>query len=130
MVGLDTNILVRYFARDDAAQLRKVRALMQRLSPENPGYISHITLVELIWVMRTVYGATRARIANVVESLLNATDLRFENETLVTLAWNAYCAGKADFADYLMELSHRAAGCTHTVTFDRLAAQSTGMKLL
>ncbi len=56
MIGLDTNVIVRYIMQDDPVQSRKTSRLVeQRLSSETPGYITLVTLAEVIWVLKIVY---------------------------------------------------------------------------
>ncbi|MDR6388439.1 putative nucleic-acid-binding protein [Paraburkholderia phenoliruptrix] len=59
MIGLDTHVLVRYFAQDDAVQSKKATALMDSLSAERPGYVSQVALVEVVWVLARCYGVER-----------------------------------------------------------------------
>ena len=73
MIGLDANILVRYFLEDDAAQFSKVTDLLERRhTPERPGYISLVALVEMIWVLSRIYGFSKSDIAQAVELLLGS----------------------------------------------------------
>lgn len=130
MIGIDTNVLLRYITRDEPKQTRKVLALFETFTESHPGYVSAITLAELCWVLRTVYKASRAQIEQIVERLLASRELQLEHASVVKCAVDAYRQGKADFPDYLILLCNLVAGCTHTVTFDRTAAKAAGMKLL
>lgn len=50
MIGLDTNVLVRYLAQDDPTQSpRATEIIEQEISKEKPGYISSVVLVETVW---------------------------------------------------------------------------------
>ncbi len=130
MIGIDTNVLLRYIVQDDPEQTAKSRAFFNQLTPDMQGWIALVTLAELVWVLRTTYDAPRSRIAAVVKSLLNAQDLDFERRDSVVEALAAFHAGKADFADCLIVACNHAAGCTTTVTLDRTAAKLKGMRLL
>lgn len=130
MIGLDTNVLVRFITQDDAVQTPLATGLIQSLTPENPGFISLVTLAEIVWVFRSFYDAPRERIQRVIETLLRSRGLRVERSELVWIALQAYIRGTADFADYLIERCGHAAGCDYSVTFDRDAGVSAGMKLL
>jgi predicted nucleic-acid-binding protein len=130
MIGLDTNVLVRFFVQDDRAQSRKADALLQTLSTESPGFVSLVTLIELSWVMRSSYRMTRQELAESLESLLNSPEIVVENEPAVTQALQRFVAAKADFADALIERSGHVAGCSRTVTFDTNAARLAGMTML
>ncbi len=130
MTGLDTNILVRYFVRDDPAQTKAADKLLEALSPEEPGWISQIVLVELVWALRLIYRFEREKIAAVLDTLLRSKELVIEQEEIAHLALSIYRRSKADFADCLIASAGRAAGCAEVFTFDRVAARDAGMKLL
>jgi predicted nucleic-acid-binding protein len=124
MIGLDTNILVRYLAQDDAAQsARATEILEQRLTEEQPGYISLVTMAETVWVLDRAYGLSAAQIAGVVERMLQADALVIQNEQEVFTAMIALKTGTASFADALIGAVDRWAGCSTTLTFDRRAAR-------
>ena len=71
MIGLDTNVLVRYIMQDDAKQARQAATLIESLTPQRPGFISVVALVELVWVLESVYALTRAQIVQALQTLLN-----------------------------------------------------------
>jgi predicted nucleic-acid-binding protein len=130
MIGLDTNIIIRYIAQDDAAQSPVATRLFESLTVEEPGFITVVALVETVWVLRSFYDSSRQQIGRVIETLLRAKGVLVERSDLVWLALGDYARGKADFSDYMMERCGRAAGCDYTLTFDREASASAGMKLL
>ena len=131
MIGLDTNVLVRYLAQDDRAQAALATRLMEReLTNESPGYVSLVTLAEVIWVMISLYAADRATVVRVVESLLGAPQLRLQEAEATWLALLEYRDSQADFSDALIARLNAAAGCPHTLTFDRHAARHPGFRLL
>ncbi len=78
MIGLDTNILARFFAQDDPEQGLRAEALLQSLTPETPGFISLVSLTELVWVLRGTYRMPRARLVSCLERLLDSPELVFE----------------------------------------------------
>jgi len=130
MIGLDTNVLVRYITQDDAKQsAAAVKCMEQRCSHESPGYISLVTLVELVWVCETCYDASRGEIAAIIRNLLGAKQLVVQETETVWKALLSYESASAEFADCLVERLAADAGCVETVTFDKRAAKA-GMKLL
>jgi len=131
VIGLDTNILVRYLAQDDPVQSSKATELIeQRLSEENPGFVSVVAMVETAWVLDHAYGLADHEIATAIERTLQADVLVVENEQEVFTAMIALREGHGSFADVLIgELSGRA-GCTHTLTFDQKPARLPGFELL
>jgi predicted nucleic-acid-binding protein len=130
MIGLDTNVLVRYLAKDDPIQTPVAVKLVRSLSEDEPGFLSLVVITELIWVLRMSYRYRNNEIANVVETLLQSRELRIEQEELVADVLRGFAAGSADFADYLIERTGELAGCIHTFTFDKRAATFAGMRLL
>ena len=86
MIGLDTNILVRYIAQDDAIQTPKATALIEQLSDAEPGFISLVSIVELVWVMQGCYAATKAETIAVLDKLLRVRTLCVENADIVMSA--------------------------------------------
>jgi len=129
MIGLDTNIVVRYLTHDDAAQTAKAIKLMGSLSQESPGFLSLTVIAELVWVLKISYNFKKAEIERVLETLLRSKELVIERAEVVWQALRNFHASRADFADCLIERSGHAAECQYTVTFDQNAV-SAGMKLL
>ncbi len=129
MIGLDTNVLVRYFTRDDPHQYARAAKQINSLTQTDPGFVSIVTLVELYWVLRRAYEFSATDCYAVVAGVVNAKELRIDRADTVRSALAA-CEVGLDFADALIaELGH-AAGCRFTVTFDRRAARSPAMQLL
>src|ERR1035441_7349512 len=118
MTGLDTNILVRVFIEDDPEQYRKVKEFLQSLTPESPGYVSLIALIELAWVLRSRFLLNKIQLIKCLERLLDYPELMIEDHAAVTLALHRFSQFKADFADCLIERLGHAAGCRETITFD------------
>lgn len=133
MIGLDTNVIVRYVAQDDRAQSAAATRVMERqLTADSPGYLSLVALAEVIWVLVSAYGANRPMIERVVEGLLGAPQLRVQEAEAVWLALLEYREAnfKADFSDALIARLGALAGCAQTITLDRTAAKHAGFVLL
>jgi len=130
MIGLDTNVLVRYVAQDDLKQSPKATRLIESLTPDAPGYVTVVSVVELVWVLTECYGSTKDEICGVLETLLRSRELVVGEADTVWKALRIYRNNKVDFADCLIERSANAAGCSHTATFDRGAAKACGMYLI
>ena len=130
MIGIDTNVLVRYIAQDDATQsARATRLLEEECSPSAPGFIGLVVLLELVWVSETCYGASRAEIAGMLRRILSIRQLVVEEAETAWKALRLFESSKADFADCLIERMAAAKGCTVVMTFDKAAAKA-GMTLL
>jgi predicted nucleic-acid-binding protein len=131
MIGLHTNVLVRYFAQDDPVQSGKATDLIeQRLSERDPGFISVVAMVETVWVLQRAYGLCQLAVAAVIERTLQANTLVVENEQEVFTAMIALKEGQGSFADALIGALGTKAACVTTVTFDRRAARLSGFQLL
>ncbi len=130
MIGLDTNVVVRYLTHDDAAQTASAVRVMDALSTDSPGFLSLIVVVELVWVLEVSYRFSKNEIKQVLELLLRSKELVVERADIVAQALRKFSAGHADFADCLIERCGHAAECEYTVTLDRNAASAAGMKLV
>ena len=127
MLGLDTNVLVRYLVQDDRRQYEKARRLIQREAGNGePVLISLLVLLEVEWVLRSRYGLSKADILAAFSALLDAADLAFEDETSVEYALYTWKDSAADFADCLIEARNRRLGCRATATFDGKALKLAG----
>jgi predicted nucleic-acid-binding protein len=130
MIGLDTNIVVRYLTHDDAAQTAAAVRVIDSLSSDSPGFISLIVIAELVWVLEVSYRFRKNEIEQVLETLLRSKELFIERAEIVSQALRKFSASRGEFADCLIERCGHAAECQHTVTFDQNAATGAGMKLL
>lgn len=130
MIGLDTNVVVRFLTQDDAAQAARVNDLFERqLSAHSPGYITLIVLVEVVWVLEACYQQTRSDIESLIHDLLITKQLVIEASDWVYLALKRFASGRADFSDALIAVVAENQGCSSVVTFDKKAT-SVGMRLL
>lgn len=130
MIGLDTNILVRYVMQDDPKQSAKASRLIESLTTETPGFVPLVALVELVWVLISCYDLRRDQIAEALEGLLRAKEIALDRAEQVAQALRVFRASSADFADCLIERTAAAARCDRTMTFDAGAAKGSGMTLV
>jgi predicted nucleic-acid-binding protein len=130
VIGLDTNILLRFLAQDDPMQSPRANAVMASLTIAEPGWIGLTSIVELVWVMASQKRLDRRGIAALLSRLLTREEVVIEQASLVERAMQLYRKGNADFADCLIATSAKAAGCSRTLTFDRKAARDAGMELI
>lgn len=130
MIGLDTNVLVRYIMQDDAKQAPQATRLVESLSAEAPGFLPLVAVVELAWVLSSAYDLDRTQLVEAFEGVLRTKELVIERAEVVWKALRAFQSVNADFADCLIAHSAASAGCEKTMTFDRGAAKSAGMTLL
>jgi predicted nucleic-acid-binding protein len=122
MIGLDTNVVVRYLAQDDPVQSPQATELIERrLGAENPGFVSIVAMAETAWVLERIYGLRPEELAAVIERMLQVDVLVLENEQEVFAAMIAVKEGLGSFADALIGALGIRAGCSYTVTFDQQA---------
>lgn len=130
MIGLDTNVLVRYIMQDDAKQAAKATKLIESLSPDAPGFVTLVSVIELVWVLSSCFDLTREQIAQALDALLRAKQLVVDQADQVVRALRTYSSSSADFADCLIERTASSAGCAKTMTFDVAASKQAGMTLI
>jgi predicted nucleic-acid-binding protein len=131
MIGLDTNILVRYVTQDDPLQSPKATDVIEhQLTEASPGFVTVVAMAEIVWVLDRAYGLSSSEIAAAIERMLQVEALVIENEQEVFAAMIALKLGRASFADALIaELGSRA-GCIYTLTFDHKALRLPSFRLL
>lgn len=130
MIGLDTNVLVRYLAQDDPKQTAAVTRLFESLSTASPAFVSQVVLVETVWVLQSRYAVDASQIGQVVETLLRTEAIKVERADIVWQALRRFRQGSGDFPDALVLELARNAGCQQTYSFDRAAVKRCGMTLL
>ena len=130
MIGLDTNVLVRYIMQDDALQAELATALIESLTVDEPGFVPLVALIELVWVLSSAFDLVRSQVVQALETLLLTKEIQVENAEVVWRALRLYRASAADFADCLIERSAAASGCSRTMTFDRGAVKHCAMTLV
>jgi predicted nucleic-acid-binding protein len=131
MIGLDTNILVRYLTQDDPIQSAKAEEILERrLTEKNPGFVSVVAMAETVSVLDRAYFLTAQEIASAIERLLQVEVLAIENEQEVFTAMVALKQGRGSFADALIAELGARVGCVRTLTFDRKATRLPGFELV
>ena len=130
MIGLDTNVLVRYLTQDDEAQSAMANRLIESFDPVTPGFVSIVTLVETVWVLDRSYGLDRATLGSIVNGLLTSKELVLDRAEDVIRGLRSYRRGNADFSDCLIFSISDRRGCEATMTLDARAARTAGMTLL
>ena len=124
MLGIDTNVLVRYLVRDDEAHFEKASRLIKReIGTGEAVFVSLPVLLETEWVLRSRYGLKKAEIVNAISGLLDTTEIQFEAESAIEESLKQWKDSTADFADCLIGAHNRRLGCRATATFDAKAAR-------
>jgi len=122
MRAVDTNVLVRLVTRDDAKQVTAAEAFVAR-----GAWVSHVVLVEAVWVLTSAYELEAPVLATAVDMLLNHRDLTLQDAEVVAAALEQYRAKAAvSFSDCLVLEVARKAGHLPLGTFDRDLAKLDG----
>ena len=131
MIALDTNVLVRWLMQDDRDQFRRVqRCLATAKERDEPLFLNHIVLCECIWVLSYSYGFSKSALVDVLDRLLVTKQFIIEDKPAVWAAVAEYRGSQADFADCLIGIKNRNAGCETTVTLDHGAAELSTFRQL
>jgi predicted nucleic-acid-binding protein len=130
VIGLDSNVLLRYIMQDDPSQSPRAATALEGLTAENPGYVSHVVLAEIAWVLERGYKLSDRTISVVMTSLLRAVRLVVQDEAAVVLALRTANDGRGSFADALISVLSANAGCERTLTFDKRASRLPGFELI
>ena len=127
MIGLDTNVLVRFLVRDDPVQFARAQGLIRReVARRQSVFVSLLVLMETEWVLRSRYRYTKDRLVETLSRLLDSAEVRFEDEGSVERALFLWKDSRADFADCLIAARHWTLGCDATASFDSKAMDLPG----
>lgn len=124
MIGLDTNILLRFLLRDDEAQYVRACAVMGARSAQNPAVVCSVVLAEVIWVLSKLKKIPKVRLAQTMENFLSREQLHIPDAKILHRALQHYRTGCADLPDYFIAELNAVNGGAPTYTFDKNAARS------
>jgi len=130
VIGIDTNILIRYIVQDTDEAKLATAYLEQKCSSENPGFVCLIVLCEIVWVLRKAYKYDKSIVVPILYRLMTTKELEIENTVVAWRAYEEYKNGNADFSDYVIGLVCRRGDAHPVVTFDRKAASNSLFILL
>ena len=130
MIGVDTNVLIRYLVQDGGPQARAAERFIDTLTRDEPGFVSLVALAEVAWVLKSVYRLPKDEILPIIDGMLATEELRLQQPDQVRQAVASARNSSADFADALIGSLAAAADCEYTVTFDLAASKLVSMKLL
>ena len=120
MVGLDTNVLVRYITQDDPRQSKMAeRAIEKAVTGGAKVLIQPIVLCELIWVLESAYRYGKSEIIAMIEQVMRTVQFEIAEKDVIWKALEDFSGGSADFSDYLISRANERAGAQTTLTFDR-----------
>jgi len=131
VIGIDTNVLVRYLTQDDPDQAQVVDDLIAKSIRESVVlHVDDVVLCELVWVLRGAYRFKKSTIATALDKILSTALFSFDDRDLLRQALDAYRDHGGDFADYAIGARNAKSGCDVTVTFDRGLRGSEGFLVL
>ena len=131
MIAVDTNVLVRLFVNDDAAQAAKAKALFDSHADEDDSlWIADVVLAELVWALDRSYGRPRGDIVSVLRALAGNATVRLESAAAMAQATVLYERGPADFVDCLLATKAQRLGCSALRSFDRKMKGLPGVQAL
>lgn len=131
MIGIDTNVVIRYLVQDDEKQSSAATQFIENsLTAKVPGYINQITLCEIVWVLQRSYGVTKTQLLEIIQGLLTTKQFIVENIEVAWKALRVFEGKNIDFSDALIAQGNIRDGCKYTVTFDKKAASLPGFQLL
>ena len=117
MISVDTNVLVRIFVNDesDRSQIKKARQIVKN---HDRVYVTHIVLVETVWVFKSLYGFSKKQIIETLEHLVINQAFVLESEMLCRDALTLYCETNVSFSDAMILVNSRQQGYS-LLTFDK-----------
>lgn len=125
MKAVDTNVLVRFLVQDDDQQMQiATRLLADAESNKQPLFVSNVVVLELMWVLKSVYEVPRDEILDSLGDLLSMVALEFQDSLIVRDFVSSAQNNTYDLADLLISHVARGKGCDTTLTFDKKAAKA------
>ena len=131
MIGVDTNILLRFALRDDAAQFPAASAFLEDASRlDEPAVVCPVALVEFVWTLMRRHRFSKHRVIDILDALTDSGRVIYSDDSLIRDCVDQWRVGDADLPDYLIAAVNLHAGARTTLTFDQTAAQEPGFSLL
>ncbi|MEN0000135.1 MAG: PIN domain-containing protein [Pseudomonadota bacterium] len=131
LIGIDTNIVVRLLAKDEATQFDSCVRLVKEARTSSPLMINPLVAAEAVWTLERGLKMPLSLARSSVARLLDTKE--FEVPTnLSTGDWGLWFGDThPGFFDVVIASTNEASGCEFTYTFDKRAARHVpGMKLL
>ena len=125
MIGIDTNVIVRYIVQDDTEQSGRANRMIEKaIANKETIKISQVTLCELVWVLERCYDVSKKEVVAVLKQLLQTRQIHVEGEQTARIALQDFERHKGiDFSDCLIAHQNIANHCSYTYTFDKKAAK-------
>ena len=131
MIALDTNVLVRYFTQDESKQAAMAAAEIEGTAEKDEKMlIQPLVLCELVWVLETAYGSSKAELLGVLDQIVRTRQFEVADKDTVWHALADFRHGKADFSDYYLGRANERDGASQTLTFDKALKGSPRFRVL
>lgn len=130
MIGLDTNVLLRFLLRDNEEQYDRAVRSLQKILPDEEAFVSSVVIQEAVWVMLKVSALPKTAVIQALDELADQDDLIIPQRDALKRALAAWAEGPAGFADYFIAELNIEEGCRTTLTFDAKAAKHSAFTLI
>ena len=131
MIGIDTNVLVRYITQDDELQSGIATEFIESYCSNGKKiFVNHLVICELVWVLKKCYKLSKPKTIEILQHILQISQFSIENAQVIWQALTDYKKGSADFADYVVGRTNIFNSCDETMTFDKKASKSKWFTLL
>jgi predicted nucleic-acid-binding protein len=131
MKAIDTNILIRFLVGDDDRQSKTVYSIFKKAESEKKEFfVPLLVVLEMIWVLESVYEISKTDILEAVNDLLLMPIFKFDQQSTVQQLLQAAQGNSYDLSDLLIALSASNNGCKTVLTFDKKASRSKLFELL
>lgn len=124
MKAIDTNILIRFLTGDDELQAKKVYSIFKTAESEKKElFVPLLVVLEMIWVLESVYEVSRIEILDSIRDLLLMPVLKFDQQATLQQWIHSAQGNTFDLSDLLIAHSAKINGCEVVLTFDKNAAK-------
>jgi len=130
MIGLDTNLLVRIFAKDNPLQEAMVLELLEQLPEGERAVVNIVVIVELLWVLKRAYRFEEEALVRVLRSMAENKRLFLPNKEILLEAAHQVRENGGELPDMIIALLNREHGASVTYTFDLEASKLDDFQLL
>ena len=124
MKAIDTNILIRFLVGDDEMQTKKVYSILKKAESEKKDlFVPLLVVLEMIWVLESVYDISRTEILDSISDLLLMPIFKFDQQSALQQLVHSAQGNKYDLSDLLIAHSAKVNGCEAVITFDKKASK-------
>ena len=133
MIGLDTNILLRWLISADQGDIASRGAEIERVSQIVSAqgaklFVNAVVIAETAWILEQKLKLSRPDVSDIIGRMLFAQNITVGNDAEMRAALMQYESSNIDFADCAIAQLNLSAGCSHTLTFDRKTSRTPGFR--